>query len=204
MTNVEQIAHSLLPRAEGLLLGIIGGLEIENFNREGAARTMTDVIALLHKVRLLLEPQLNSEQEPLLPQAHVKCQLPHPVQFGRWLLKYCEPVWDEGFLTWSHEGKLIDTKELYDVFEAQCANALVSGNCGSTSARPLLNWIRVTEKLPNDDETVLIWRRSNKPALATFKKETQHGNNLFVVKDVGAHLDFSWVSHWASIDKPKP
>lgn len=62
------------------------------------------------------------EQEQALRQANVKCQLPHPVQFGRWLLKYCEPTWDEGFLTWSYEGKLIDTKELYDVFEAQCGN----------------------------------------------------------------------------------
>lgn len=71
MTNIEQIVHSLLPRAEGLLLGTIGGLEIENFNRKGAARTLNDAIAILHKVRLLLETEQSSEIAPPLQQYFV-------------------------------------------------------------------------------------------------------------------------------------
>ncbi len=54
MSNKETI-HSLLPRAEGLLLGTISGFEIKDFNRQGAAETLTEVIAILHKVRGLLQ-----------------------------------------------------------------------------------------------------------------------------------------------------
>lgn len=63
MTNREQIVHSLLPRVEGLLLGSIAGLDIENLNREGAAKTLTAAIAILHKVRLLLDVQPSNEPE---------------------------------------------------------------------------------------------------------------------------------------------
>ncbi len=55
MTNKETIVHSLLPRAEGLLLGTIAGFEIEDFNREGAAEILTEVINILHKARALLK-----------------------------------------------------------------------------------------------------------------------------------------------------
>ena len=40
------------------------------------------------------------------------------IQFGRFLLKYCEPTNDkEGLLTWEHKGELKDTYELYEEFD---------------------------------------------------------------------------------------
>lgn len=65
-----------------------------------------------------------------------------------------------------------------------------------------MDWINVTQKLPNDGDIVLIWTKSNKPVLATYYAETPHGINQFVVKDVGAYLNLAWVTHWQSIPKP--
>lgn len=40
------------------------------------------------------------------------------VEFGRNLLKYCEPVFDEnGLLCWKFENELFNTEELYDKFK---------------------------------------------------------------------------------------
>lgn len=38
------------------------------------------------------------------------------VRFGRWLLKYAKPVFNERYLCWSYENKFYDTDELYEVF----------------------------------------------------------------------------------------
>lgn len=42
--------------------------------------------------------------------------IPHPIKFGRWLLKNATPAWDGGFLTWKAYGKLKDTEELFEDF----------------------------------------------------------------------------------------
>lgn len=55
MTPKDQILYSLLPQAEGLLLGTARALrEIENINKEGAAKTLENAISLLHDVTKLL------------------------------------------------------------------------------------------------------------------------------------------------------
>ena len=40
-----------------------------------------------------------------------------PIKFGRWLLKYCEPVHDGQYLTWVFNGIFKDTYELYDEYK---------------------------------------------------------------------------------------
>ncbi len=47
-------------------------------------------------------------------------ELSDSVQFGRWLLKNCSPVFEGEFLTWSYgEGKHKDTLELYLIFKEE-------------------------------------------------------------------------------------
>lgn len=54
----------------------------------------------------------------------VSNSLPHPVHFGRWLLKHAETKFDkDGFLTWQYGKDEKDTKELYDEFlKDECGN----------------------------------------------------------------------------------
>jgi hypothetical protein len=43
--------------------------------------------------------------------------LPHPIKFGRWLLKNAVPMFNkEGLLCWYKENSEKDTHELYDEF----------------------------------------------------------------------------------------
>ena len=44
-------------------------------------------------------------------------RLPHPIKFGRWLLKNAVPMFNkEGLLCWYKENSEKDTHELYDEF----------------------------------------------------------------------------------------
>lgn len=45
----------------------------------------------------------------------------HPVEFGRWLLKHCEPAWVDGMLTWKCGEHYVDTLYLYKMFEIKKA-----------------------------------------------------------------------------------
>ena len=46
-----------------------------------------------------------------------KKQEPHPVHFGRWLLKNANVLFDEsGLLCWEYNNKMIGTHELYEIF----------------------------------------------------------------------------------------
>ena len=46
-----------------------------------------------------------------------KKQEPHPVHFGRWLLKNAKETFDmDQFLCWRYENKNYDTTELYEIF----------------------------------------------------------------------------------------
>ena len=42
--------------------------------------------------------------------------LPHPIKFGRWLLKHTVPVWDGGFLCWKYNREFKNTDELFEIF----------------------------------------------------------------------------------------
>jgi len=61
MTNKETIQHSLLPQAEGLLIGMIWGMEQE-FDREGAVKILTRVIEIIREV----QEKLNEDQPQML------------------------------------------------------------------------------------------------------------------------------------------
>lgn len=58
-----------------------------------------------------------SDENKALNLLAVSNSLPHPVHFGRWLLKHAETKFDkDGFLTWQYGKEEKDTKELYDEF----------------------------------------------------------------------------------------
>jgi hypothetical protein len=57
MSKYEKAEVNLLPRAEGLLLGTIGGMELENFNREGAILTLYKTVELIREAAALLRQQ---------------------------------------------------------------------------------------------------------------------------------------------------
>lgn len=40
MTEKQEVFYNLLPRTEGLLRGVIEGLEVEDFNREGCKKIL--------------------------------------------------------------------------------------------------------------------------------------------------------------------
>jgi hypothetical protein len=42
---------------------------------------------------------------------------PHPVHFGRWLLKHCETATVDGFFTWKYGEEYKDTLELYNIYK---------------------------------------------------------------------------------------
>ena len=42
---------------------------------------------------------------------------PHPVEFGRWILKNANVIFDEsGLLCWEYNYQMIGTHELYEIF----------------------------------------------------------------------------------------
>ena len=42
---------------------------------------------------------------------------PHPIHFGRWLLKNAGSYFDEGgLLCWSYNNQMIGTHEIYEIF----------------------------------------------------------------------------------------
>lgn len=58
MTPKDTIIYSIIPNAEGLLEGtILGMLEIDCFNKDGASKTLKNVIKMLHKIKELLETE---------------------------------------------------------------------------------------------------------------------------------------------------
>lgn len=63
-------------------------------------------------------------------------------------------------------------------------------------------WINVKDKLPTDNQKVIVFKRTGHITIATYYVKDQFDREKMFVGIGGAHYDLTWIKHWMELPKP--